>query len=74
MSETRIHRDPKIMVGKPVIRGTRITVELLLRKLSAGATRQDIMDDYPGIDDTDISAALAYAADYLSHEGLIAAE
>jgi uncharacterized protein (DUF433 family) len=74
MNHQRIHRDPKIMMGKPVIRGTRITVELLLRKCAAGHTAQEIIEDYLHITEEDIRAALAYAADYLSHEGLIAAE
>ena len=61
-------------MGKPVIKGTRITVELLLRECAGGASFEDIRADYPDITDADIKAALAYAADYLSHEGLIAAE
>jgi uncharacterized protein (DUF433 family) len=74
MEHPRIHRDPKIMMGKPVIRGSRITVELVLRKLGAGMTREQFVDEYPGITDTDVSDALAFAADYLSREGLMAAE
>lgn len=62
------------MVGKPVIRGTRITVELLVRECAAGLTFDEIIENYPHITEADIRAALAYAADYLSHEGLIAAE
>jgi uncharacterized protein (DUF433 family) len=74
MKHDRIHRDPKIMVGKPVIRGTRITVELLVRECASGRSFAEIMDDYPHITEADIRAALAYAADYLSREGLVAAE
>ena len=62
------------MVGKPVIRGTRITVELLVRECAVGRSYQEIIEDYPRITEEDIRAALAYAADYLSHEGLAAAE
>ena len=62
------------MMGKPVIRGTRITVELVLRECAAGTSVQDILRNYPHLTEPDIRAALAYAADFLSHEGLIAAE
>jgi uncharacterized protein (DUF433 family) len=74
VTHERIHRDPGIMVGKPVIRGTRITVELLVRECAAGLSFDEIIENYPHITEADIRAALAYAADYLSHEGLIAAE
>jgi uncharacterized protein (DUF433 family) len=74
MEHARIHRDPAIMVGKPVIRGTRITVELLVRECATGRSYQEIIEDYPRITEADIRAALAYAADYISREGLVAAE
>jgi uncharacterized protein (DUF433 family) len=64
----RIEVDPKVMLGKPVIRGTRITVELILRKLSEGATEADLVDAYPRLTREDIQAALAYAADTVAHE------
>ena len=51
------------MLGKPVIRGTRIPVELILRKLSEGATEADLLDAYPHLTLEDIRAAVAYAAD-----------
>jgi uncharacterized protein (DUF433 family) len=63
-----IEVNPKVMFGKPVIRGTRITVELLLRKLSEGATEADLLDAYPGLALEDIRAAIAYAADTLAFE------
>lgn len=56
------------MMGKPVVRGTRVTVELLLRKLSEGASEADLLDAYPRISREDIQAAIRYAADALSHE------
>jgi uncharacterized protein (DUF433 family) len=56
------------MLGKPVIKGTRITVELILRKLSEGAEQSELLDAYPGLTSDDIQAALEYAADVLSHE------
>jgi len=63
-----IEIDPKIMMGKPVIRGTRITVELILRKLSEGATEADLLEAYPRLTREDIHAAMRYAADTLAHE------
>jgi uncharacterized protein (DUF433 family) len=67
----RIEMDPKIMMGKPVIRGTRIPVELVLRKLGEGATEEDLLDAYPRLKREDIRAALAYAADAIAHEETI---
>lgn len=61
----------RIMLGKPVIRGTRITVEMIVRKLSEGAVAQDLLDAYPHLTGDDIRAALAYAADSLAHEEVI---
>lgn len=68
MAMDRIEINPKVMMGKPVIRGTRVPVELLLRKLGEGATEADLMDAYPRITQKDIRAALSYAADTLAHE------
>jgi uncharacterized protein (DUF433 family) len=59
------------MLGKPVIRGTRIPVELILRKLGEGATEADLLDAYPRLTREDILAALAYAADSLGHEIIV---
>jgi uncharacterized protein (DUF433 family) len=67
----RIVVDPKVMLGKPVIRGTRIPVELIVRKLGEGATEADVLDGYPALTREDIRAALAYAADALAHEETI---
>ena len=66
MTSDRIDSNPEVMFGKPVIRGTRITVELLLRKLSEGATEADILDAYPHLTRDDIKAAIAYAADAIA--------
>ena len=74
MNEPRIKRDPKVMMGKPVIAGTRITVEHILRCLAAGDTIEYILANYPPLTVDDIRAAQAYAADFLAHEGIIAAE
>jgi len=64
----RIEVNPKKMLGKPVIRGTRIPVELILRKLSQGAGEADLLDAYPRLTAQDIKAAIGYAADTLAHE------
>ncbi len=61
MDETMIISDPNIMVGKPVIRGTRITVDLILEKLAAGQTFEQILEDYPHITRGGIKAALEFA-------------
>jgi uncharacterized protein (DUF433 family) len=71
MTTDRITVDAEVMQGKPVIRGTRVTVDLLLRKLSEGATEADILDAYPQITSADIRAALAYAADAVAHEVIV---
>ncbi len=67
----RIEINPAVMLGKPVIRGTRIPVELIIRKLSEGATEADLLDAYPRLAQVDIRAALAYAADSLAHEVIV---
>jgi len=64
----RIEINPEIMLGKPVVRGTRIPVELLLRKLSEGATVAELLDAYPRLTVDDIRAVLAYAADAVGHD------
>ena len=64
----QIEINPKIMMGKPVIKGTRITVELLLEKLSYGETEEDILLAYPHITKENIKAALAFAAQSLKGE------
>jgi uncharacterized protein (DUF433 family) len=67
----RIEINPKVMMGKPVIRGTRIPVELILRKLGEGASEADLLDAYPRLTREDILAAMSYAADALAHEEVI---
>jgi uncharacterized protein (DUF433 family) len=66
MNTERIKSDPKIMFGKPVIAGTRITVEHVLHCLAAGERPEDIVTDYPPLTLDDIRAAQAFAADHLS--------
>ena len=67
----RIAVNPRVMSGKPVIRGTRIPVELLLRKLSGGASEADLLDAYPRLTREDLHAAMRYAADALAHEDVV---
>jgi len=69
----RVTTDPRVMMGKPVIRGTRIPVELILRRLGAGDSEQQILADHPRLTPDDIRAAQAFAADYLAAEEVIAA-
>jgi len=59
------------MQGKPVIRGTRTPMELLLRKLAEGATSADLIDAYPRLTADDVRAALDYAADAIAHETVL---
>jgi len=67
----RIEINPKVMMGKPVIRGTRIPVELILRRLSERATEAELLESYPGLCSEDIRAAVGYAADTLAHEEIV---
>jgi len=64
----RITVDPNIMVGKPVIRGTRIPVALILKMLGQGIPTEALLREYPRLEKADIEAALAYAARVLEHE------
>jgi uncharacterized protein (DUF433 family) len=64
----RIVVDPKIILGKPVIKGTRLTVEIIIEKIAHGATTEDLKRDYPFLTEDDIRAALLYAAKRLACE------
>lgn len=64
----RIVADPKVMVGKPVIKGTRLTVELILNLLAHGATVEEILDEYDGLSRDDIQACLLFARDRTLNE------
>jgi uncharacterized protein (DUF433 family) len=70
----RIEINPDVMLGKPVIRGTRITVELILRKLAQNIPQEEILADYPKLKREDIQAAIAYAATALSTEDIFPLE
>jgi len=65
MKTQLIHSDPAVMMGKPVIAGTRITVELILEKLAAGETVEQIIEAHPKLTQEAIQAALAFAAKVL---------
>lgn len=71
MYTNRITASHEIMLGKPVIRGTRLTVELLLRKMSEGASAADLVQMYPQLEPADVEAALAYASALLAQEEII---
>jgi len=66
----RIAIDPKVLQGKPIIRGTRISVELILELLASGWTEEAITENYPQIRKEDISAALHYAHSLLKDEAV----
>jgi len=68
-----IESNADIMLGKPVIKGTRITVALVLQKLSEGTSPEDILIAYPNLTRNSINAVLAYASDVVSNETVIAA-
>ena len=74
MSDTtllkRIVVNPEIFSGKPILRGMRISVELILSLLAQGETFESLLDDYPGLELDDIRACLAYAHAVVAHESL----
>jgi uncharacterized protein (DUF433 family) len=65
---SRIVIDPKILVGKPLIRGTRISVEFVVDLLAAGWSHEQVLESYPHISEQDIRACLAYAGELLHGE------
>ncbi len=67
----RIVIDPNVMLGKPVIAGTRITVEQVLRKLAANMSVEELLRDYPRLTREDIQASLAYASDAVGSEDIL---
>jgi uncharacterized protein (DUF433 family) len=73
MRHERITVNPAVMVGKPVIKGTRILVHFILSKLGAGMTIAEIIADYPRLTPEDIFAAAAYAADVIGNEDIFLA-
>ena len=73
MVHERIEINPKVMFGKPVIRGTRVTVEMVLRKLGEGMTEQQIIEHHPHLTVEDIRAAAAFAENHLAGEEIVLA-
>ncbi len=73
MQESIIVRDPKVMLGKPIIKGTRITVELVVRKIADGFSIQDILEAYPHLNREQVVAALDYAARMIADEVMLEA-
>ena len=71
MTTERIEINPAVMMGKPVIRGTRFTVEMILRKLAEGAAESELLEDYPHLTAPDIRAAIAYGAASVAHEEVV---
>ena len=74
MAHPRITADPAVMMGKPCIKGTRITVELILLWLAEGRSFAELLEAYPHLTEDDLKAALAYAADALKDKKAEAAE
>ncbi len=68
----RITVDPTVMVGKPTIRGLRITVEQILKALAGGVTVDELLEDYPELEKEDIQAVLLYASERISEEQVFA--
>jgi uncharacterized protein (DUF433 family) len=66
--QARVTLDPSVLAGKPVIRGTRLSVEFVIGLLADGWSEADILANYPGIGHEDVIACLAYARDVLSSE------
>lgn len=63
-----IERNHEIMLGKPIIKGTRITVELIMRKLAGGFTIEKLIESYPHLNQVQIFSALEFAADLIANE------
>jgi uncharacterized protein (DUF433 family) len=68
----RIVVNPKIMLGKPVIKGTRLPVEIIVEKIAYGAKLEDLKRDFPFLKEEDVRAALLYAAKRLANEEIYA--
>jgi len=71
---TRITANPAIFGGKPIIRGMRISVEMVLSLLAQGETAESLLDDYPDLEPEDVQACLAYARAVIANDSLDAVE
>jgi uncharacterized protein (DUF433 family) len=67
----RIEANPDVMLGRPVIRGTRVPVELILRRISEGATEEALLTSYPHLSRDDIRAAVTFAADAIANDEIV---
>jgi uncharacterized protein (DUF433 family) len=67
----RVEVNPNVLSGKPVIRGTRVPVETIVRKLAEGATIAEVIADFPRLTEDDVRAALGFAADSLSTDEIV---
>lgn len=74
MAHPRIELNPDVLHGKPVIRDTRVSVEQIVRECARGLSAAEVAAQYPRLSEADVLAALAFAADYLAHEIVVAAE
>ncbi|HKU98671.1 MAG TPA: DUF433 domain-containing protein [Vineibacter sp.] len=74
MKHDRISVNPDVMVGKPCIKGTRIPVDLILRKLGTGETVDDLLAAYPHLTADDVRAALMFAADWLTDSDIVVSD
>jgi uncharacterized protein (DUF433 family) len=72
MTHDRIEQKPGTMDGRPVIKGTRLPVEFILRRLASGRSQDELLLDYPHLVRDDLEAVLMYAADHIAHEGFVA--
>lgn len=68
----RVVLDPSVMIGKPVIKGTRMPVDLIVEKIAVGETMPHLLDDYPFLNEDDVRAALLYSARSVSREEVYA--
>ena len=66
-----ITRNPEVMLGKPIIKGTRIAVELIIRKLASGYSFEQLLDSYPHLTKDQLYAVFEYAADIIANDGII---
>lgn len=70
-TRARIVVNPKIMVGKPIIRGTRIPVDAIIKRIADGMTIKEVLEDYPNLTENDVKAALQYALDVIRGEDVM---
>lgn len=67
----RIVVDPKVMAGKPIVRGTRIPVDAIVKRIAEGMSIKEVLEDYPNLSEEDVKAALKYAASIITGEEIL---